>query len=174
MKRPHPTWEEYKFLTDYVTNASGLCITANKDDIVSKFRNNSSNEGILSGVSYSYKDVYELTIEEGRYFTKQESVGVDPWQSLDIESLKIYLNDLDPVGKAFKIKGISFYTIGKLKEEGEGFLEMDSKDDQIIIPYSSFTKLYYIGKGNKGLDPYITLKGYESDLGLISNLKLKD
>ena len=44
---------------------------------------------------------------------------------------------------------------------------MDSKDDQIIIPYSSFTKLYYIGKGNKGLDPYITLKGYESDLGLI-------
>ena len=53
-------------------------LTANKDDIVSKFRNNSSNEGILSGVSYSYKDVYELTIEEGRYFTKQESVGVDP------------------------------------------------------------------------------------------------
>ena len=44
---------------------------------------------------------------------------------------------------------------------------MDSKDDQIIIPYSSFTKLYYIGKGNKGLDPDITLKGYESDLGLI-------
>tara|TARA_B100000900_G_scaffold412011_1_gene432917 strand:- start:1781 stop:3043 length:1263 start_codon:yes stop_codon:yes gene_type:complete len=167
LKRPHPTWEEYKFLAANVTNTSSLCITANKENIVAKFRNNSSNEGILAGVSNTFKDVYELTIEEGRYFTEQESIGGRPVAIIGHRIAKDLFNDLNPIGKVFKIKGISFYTIGKLKEEGEGFLEMDSKDDQIIIPYRSFTRLYYIGKGKGGLEPYITLKGYESDLGLI-------
>ncbi len=166
LKRPHPTREEYKFLADNVTNASSLCITARKENIISKFRNNSSNEGILTGVSNSFKDVYELTIEKGRYFTKQESIRGRPVAIIGHRIAKDLFTDLDPIGKAFKIKGISFYTIGKLREEGEGFLEIDSKDDEIIIPYRSFTRLYYIGKGKGGLEPYITLKGYESDLGL--------
>ncbi len=167
LKRPHPTWEEYKFLADNVNNAPSLCITANKENIVSKFRNNSSNEGILAGVSNSFKDVYELTIEEGRYFTKQESIGGRPVAIIGHRIAEDLFAEISPIGKSFKIKGTSFYVIGKLKEEGSGFLEMDSRDDQIIIPYHSFTKLYYIGKGKGGLEPNITLKGYESDLGLI-------
>ena len=165
LKRPYPTWEEYEFLEENVNNALSLCISANKDNIVSKFRNNSSNEGILTGVSNTYKEVYELNIEEGRYFTKQESIGGRPVAIIGHRIAKDLFADLNPIGQTFKIKGISYYVIGKLKEEGEGFLEMESKDDQILIPYHSFTKLYYVGKG--GLEAGITLKGYESDLGLI-------
>ncbi|MAJ52388.1 MAG: ABC transporter [Flammeovirgaceae bacterium] len=165
LKRPYPTWEEYEFLEENVNNALSLCISANKDNIVSKFRNNSSNEGILTGVSHTYKEVYELNIEEGRYFTKQESIGGRPVAIIGHRIAKDLFADLNPIGQTFKIKGISYYVIGKLKEEGEGFLEMESKDDQILIPYHSFTKLYYVGKG--GLEAGITLKGYESDLGLI-------
>ena len=51
LKRPHPTWEEYQFLAENVQNAESLCIMANKRGIVAKFKNNSSNEGNLMGVS---------------------------------------------------------------------------------------------------------------------------
>jgi len=165
LKRPHPTWEEYKFLVENVQNAASLCIMGNKGGIVVKFENNSSNEVSLMGVSNSYKDVYEVAIEEGRYFTAQESIGGRSVAIIGHRIAEDLFAELNPIGKTLKIKGISYYVIGKLKEEGEGFLEMESKDNQIITPYHSFTKLYYIGKG--GLEPYITLKGYDSDLGLI-------
>ena len=167
LKRPHPTWEEYEFLAENVQNAASLCIMANKEDIVIKFENNSSNQGTLMGVSNSYKDVYEVAIEEGRYFTSQESMGGRSVAIVGHRIAEDLFAELNPIDKSLKIKGISYYVIGKLKEEGEGFLEMQSKDDQIMIPYHSFTKLYYIGKGKGGLEPNITLKGYDSDLGLI-------
>ena len=119
------------------------------------------------GVSNSYKDVYEVAIEEGRYFTAQESIGGRSVAIIGHRIAEDLFAELNPIGKTLKIKGISYYVIGKLKEEGEGFLEMESKDDLIITPYHSLTKLYYIGKGKGGLEPDITLKGYDSDLGLI-------
>jgi putative ABC transport system permease protein len=58
--------------------------------------------------------------------------------------------------------------IGVLKREGESFINFDSKDDNCIIPYDSFRKLYSTGTGRwNELGSAIGLKGVEDDIGLV-------
>ena len=65
-----------------------------------------------------------------------------------------------------KIKGAKFIVIGVFEEEGEGLFEIASKDEACMIPFGSFTKLYYVGKN--GIEPSIAVKGKESDIGLVA------
>jgi putative ABC transport system permease protein len=66
------------------------------------------------------------------------------------------------VDQTIKVKGLKFRVIGVMKEEGESLLDTPSSDDNILIPFNSFRKLYYVGKYN-GIGARIGLKGKESD-----------
>ncbi len=73
--------------------------------------------------------------------------------------------DRNPIGKVIKLKGQKFHVIGKLREEGEGFLGGDSADDQAFIPYRTIRTMFYSGR-NTGMESRISLKGYETDTNL--------
>ena len=76
----------------------------------------------------------------------------------------------DPIGKSIKIKGLKFVVIGYMEEQGAGLLGGTSQDENVYIPFKSFTKFNYVGKG--GLEPLVTIKGKESNLaGLEFELK---
>jgi putative ABC transport system permease protein len=72
----------------------------------------------------------------------------------------------EPIGKEIKIKGAKFVVIGIFELEGEGLFEIASKDEAAMIPYGSFTKLFFVGKN--GIEPSIAVKGLESDIGMIA------
>ncbi len=120
----------------------------------------------LSGVEYTYQDVFEVALEEGRYFSESE---IKASRNLAILGKKIantlYPNQ-SPIGKEVKIKGMKFTVIGIFEEEGEGFLDLPSKDEACLIPYGAFNKMYYTGRN--GLEPTIAAKGLETDIGLVA------
>ncbi|MDH5609259.1 MAG: ABC transporter permease, partial [Cyclobacteriaceae bacterium] len=64
-------------------------------------------------------------------------------------------------------KGMKFHIIGTLEEEGDSFLGAPSNDENIYLPFNSFSKLYYTGDGRGGVEPTISLKGLDSDIGLV-------
>ena len=164
-RRPSATFAEYKFLEERVKNAEGVTISASSTTTAQAGSN--AFEGMaLTGVAYTYQDVYEVALEEGRYFSEAE---INASRNLAILGKKI-ANTLFPnqpaLGQEVKIKGMKFRVVGIFEEEGEGFLDLPSKDEACLIPYGAFTKMYYTGRN--GLEPTIALKGKDEDVGLVA------
>ncbi|XOV91808.1 MAG: ABC transporter permease [Bacteroidota bacterium] len=167
MQRPNPTLEEYHFLASKVTNAKDITIFVNRGGVTAKYKSSSSTGIDVSGVIYDHSKVYDLPIELGRYFTVDEA---NSGRNVVIIGNRIkdelFPNNLDPIGKDIKLNGLKFYVIGTIKEEGESFMGFPSHDDQIYIPFKTFNKMYLVGS-RWGLQPTITVKGLESDIGLV-------
>jgi putative ABC transport system permease protein len=164
-RRPPGTVAEYEFLQQRLTSAEAVTIAASANTTV-KAGSNAYQGMALTGAVYSYQDVYELSIEEGRYFTPSE---INASRNLAIIGREI-ANTLYPqqeaLGKPIKIRGMKFTVIGIFEEEGEGLFGGGSKDEACLIPYGAFTKMYYTGRN--GLEPVIAVKGMEEDIGLVA------
>jgi putative ABC transport system permease protein len=168
LRRPHPTYEEFEYLAENVQNAAGITILATRGNVIGTKASNSSTNLSLIGVSFGHKDVYELPIKSGRYFTQQESMAGRNVAILGHRPAQELFPYGGAVGKTIKIKGLNYYIIGTLEEEGDGFLGAPSNDDNIYLPFKSFIKLYYTSQsGRGGVEPTITVKGLESDIGLV-------
>ena len=164
-QRPPGTYAEYKFLEDRLKNADGVTISASSSATI-QAGSNSYQGTSLSGIVYSYQDVFEVALEEGRYFSEAE---INASRNLIIIGKKI-ATTLFPnegaLGKEVKIKGMKFTVIGIFEEEGEGFLELPSKDEACLVPFGAFSKMYYTGRD--GLEPTIAAKGRDTDVGLVA------
>ncbi|WP_075349779.1 ABC transporter permease [Algoriphagus marinus] len=164
-RRPPGTVAEYKFLQERMTTAEAVTISASAGTIIKAGSN--AYEGMqLTGVAYTYQDVFDVTLEEGRYFSQSE---IDAARNFAIIGRKI-ANTLYPnqavLGKEVKIKGMKFIVIGVFEEEGEGLFDLPSKDEACLIPYGSFTKMFYTGRN--GIEPTISVKGQIEDVGLVA------
>jgi putative ABC transport system permease protein len=163
-QRPPGTVAEYKFLKERITEAEGVTISVSANTLVQA--GNNAYQGMeLNGVAYTYPDVYEIELEEGRFFSETE---VNSARNLAIIGKKI-ANTLYPnqsiIGKEIKIKGMKYVVVGVLKEEGEGLFDLPSKDEACLIPYGAFTKIFFTGKN--GIEPTIAVKGKDDDIGLV-------
>ncbi len=169
MRRPNPSYFEYKVLEENLKFAGGISIFADRGGHTLKNGSNSIESITLTGASYTYKDTKDLKIEQGRYFTPTEtSAGrnVAIIGSKIAESL--FPNNPSPIGETMKVKNIKFVIIGILEAEGESFLGTPSSDETCYIPYGSFRKMYLTGTGSPNeLGSAIALKGYSTDIGLI-------
>uniref|UniRef100_UPI0040487848 ABC transporter permease n=1 Tax=Algoriphagus sp. TaxID=1872435 RepID=UPI0040487848 len=164
-KRPPGTYAEYRFLEDRLSNADGVTISSSSSATV-QAGSNSFQGTSLTGVAYTYQDVFEVALEEGRYFSEAE---IEASRNLIIVGKKIantlYPNQ-SPLGKEVKIKGMKLTIIGIFEEEGAGFLDLPSKDEACLIPFGAFSKMFYTGRN--GLEPTIAAKGKDTDIGLVA------
>ncbi len=164
-KRPYSTYEEYEFLRDNLQNAEGITIFAFKS-VTPKFKNNSSSDITLLGIGYGHDGVYnDFPDLQGRYFTQDECHSGRSVAIIGHRTRKEVFGELDPIGRQVKIKGKKFTVIGVVPEQGAGLLGETSKDENIWIPFKAFTKINYVGR--RGIEPYITIKGLDSDVGLV-------
>ncbi len=163
-RRPPGTVDEYKFLQERLQSAEAITISASASTIIKAGSN--AYEGMqLTGVAYTYQDVFDVALEEGRYFSESE---INASRNFAIVGKKIS-NTLYPnqaaIGKEVKIKGMKFVIVGVFEEEGEGLFDLPSKDEACLIPYGAFTKMYYTGRN--GVEPSIAVKGNAEDIGLV-------
>lgn len=164
-QRPPATVSEFKFLNERLTEAEAVTISVGTNTLV-KSGNNAFQGMNLIGVNDGYPDVYEIELEEGRYFTQTE---INASRNLIIIG-KTIANTLfpnqSPIGKELKIKGLKFTVIGIFKEEGDGLFDLPSNDVACLIPYGAFTKIIYTGK--RGVEPELAIKGKYDDIGLVA------
>ncbi|SNS65829.1 putative ABC transport system permease protein [Belliella buryatensis] len=164
-RRPNNTFAEYTFLRDNVRGADGITIFADANVTVQS-GNNSYSGTSLKGVSFTYKDVYDVPIGTGRFFTELEINSARNVILIGTKIANSLFPNSDPLGKELKIRGQKFFVIGVFEEEGEALFDTPSKDEAVMVPYGTFTKLYNVGR--YGLGPSIAMKGQEDDAGLIA------
>lgn len=169
IQRPYVDFEEYNFIKDRVQNAQGVSIFTVRGGNTVKYGSSSATDVSLLGVVYDHKEVYEIPILNERYFTRQEANGASNVIIVGDRIVKeLYDGKAEvAIGKELKIKGLNYNIIGVIKEEGDSFLDAPTNDDNVYMPYKAFQKLYYSGR-NSGVQPRITVKGLESDIGLVS------
>ena len=137
-RRPPGTYAEYAFLKERLKSAESVTIFAESRTTV-KQASNSYERASLQGVVFDHKDVYEVPLQEGRFFTEMEITAA---RNVTIIGIKI-ANALFPgqgsvLGKEVKIKGLKFTVVGIFEEEGEGLFDTPSKDEALLIPYGAF------------------------------------
>lgn len=166
MKRPQVDYREYEFLEENLQHQQGITIFAVKEGAILKRENNSISDIALLGVTYGYDNVFEMEINNGRYFTQQEVDNARNVVIIGADVVEALFPNGNPVGKEIKVKGLKYVVIGTMEREGESLLGMPSSDNSCIVPYRGFQKLYYTG-GMYGINSRISVKGFEEDTGLI-------
>ncbi|MCU0369450.1 MAG: ABC transporter permease [Cyclobacteriaceae bacterium] len=169
IKRPNPSFAEYRFLKANMKHASTVSIYAATGNITAKAGSSSINQLNLRGAGLDYDQLFEINLENGRYLTNEEIESGRNVVVLGFEVAKgLFKNDDTPIGKQVKIRNLKFTVVGVMQREGESFLGTPSNDFGCIIPYESFRKLYQTGTGRwNELGSSIGLKGFDTDIGLV-------
>lgn len=164
-RRPNNKYSEFEFLQSNLQNAFAVAIVAQRQTTIKK--GNSSLSSIdVYGMTYDYKDVYEVPVTDGRYFTQREiEAGRNVALIGDEVANSLFPNE-NAIGKEIKIRGYKARIIGVLEKEGATLFGTPSNDERVYIPYKMFTKMYYIGR-RFGLNPSIAVKGNDEDVGLV-------
>jgi len=84
------------------------------------------------GTTASYPDVQNSTVEEGRFFTKEEEIGNAKVVVLGSKVAEDLFGDQDPLGMKIKIKKTNFTVIGVLKSKGGGLIQ--NEDTNLFVP----------------------------------------
>ena len=163
-RRPNVSYNEYEYLSEYGQDTKALAMTAGPLGVLLKHLS-STTTGSLTGVSYTYRDIYELDIEKGRYFLPIETQNGRDVAIIGYE-MASELGILEqPIGKKITLHLSSsrkiFTVIGVLRKEGNGLMSV-SKDNNIYIPYKSLAQLKKIG-GRRGIQTMILAQHYEED-----------
>ena len=163
-RRPSNTYDEFEFLKSNLKNASHVTFYGTRNSTM-KYKSSSINSINIYGISNEYKDVYEVDILNGRYFTPQEIEGGRNVTIIGDEVAKSLFPFESPIGKSITTRGQKLVVIGVLAKEGKSLLGTPSSDERIYIPYKMFTKMFYVGRF--GVSPTIAAKGYVEDIGLV-------
>lgn len=168
-QRPNASYNEYKFLQASLRNQNGIAIFSRRGNLTIKRNNNSIGQVGLVGASLGYDNIFEVNIDNGRFFNAEElesgrNVAVIGYEVANA----LFPNGENPIGKPIKVKNLKFIVAGIVKREGQSFMGTPSNDYVVIIPYQSFRRLYMTGTGKAfELTSRIGVKGYESDIGLV-------
>jgi len=165
INRPKADYSEYKFLADNTDQAKSITIFAERFGTLIKHENNSLNGAIVSGVAYSHKDVFEIPVDDGRYFSPQEVEKGSNVAIIGFEVAQTLFPNTMAIGKEVKLRGLKFRVIGVMEKKGASVLDAPSADDYVYVPYKTFFKMYS-GRGVFGVESIIAAKGFEDDEGL--------
>jgi len=163
ISRPDPVYDDYKYLTKNLTSHDGITIYAFRTNITAKTASNSSAGLNVIGASYGYKNINDLEIAQGRYFSLQETENGSNVAIIGTRvATELYPNQ-SPIGKKIKVRGLKYAVIGVMKEEGETLFDTPSNDDNVMIPYKAISKIYKVAK-HGGLGSRISVKGKPDDI----------
>lgn len=165
-KRPMITFNEYKYLQANLKNASDICVFVVSGGRVIKRKSNSVGGINLMGVTEGHSDLYDIELEQGRFFSNREINYATNAVIIGYNTKNALFPYVDPIGREVTIRGLKYTVIGVMKETGETLLNTPSNDETVMIPFGSFKKIFYTGRRRGGY-VLMAVKGIASDVGLI-------
>ncbi len=163
--RPTNSVNDFRFLEKNVQNAKAVAIIASKRGLTAKSDYNSMEGTVFMGVSHQYNKITDFVVEYGRYFTPQEIETAKDVIILGANVSNNLFGKVPPINQTIRIKGKSFLVIGVMRKEGSNIFGESFLDERMLVPYTSFSKMYVIGR--KGIDPMLAIKGNKEDVGLV-------
>ena len=132
-------WEEYEYIRDNCKLCSyvGAQMNAGAD---------LSEEGVempavrMIGVTDNMADIEDKTIEEGRFFSKEEVESTAAVAIIGSDVKEKYFEFTSPIGKTLKIRGVPVKVIGVEQKRGSFFGQ--SQDRHMYIPITLHNQIF--------------------------------
>jgi putative ABC transport system permease protein len=133
MNRPNPTLTELDKLSEQLTQYKGISLNIDLSSITLKYKQNSAENANGVAVSHGYRDVRDFDLNDGRYFTENESRTGEQVVIIGSNIASNLFPSLNPLDKEISIKGKPFRVIGVFAQEGESIIG-NSTDNLFVIP----------------------------------------
>src|SRR5690606_8120553 len=110
---PNASYNEFKFLQANLQQQEAITIFAARGNAVIRKGSSSIGQIGLRGVGDGYENVFDINIEEGRYFTYDEIEGGRTVAILGYEVAQaLFPNGRSPIGESIKIKNAKYVVVG--------------------------------------------------------------
>ncbi|RDC58596.1 ABC transporter permease [Pedobacter chinensis] len=159
MNRPQPSLRDFEALRERMGNAQGITFEISTNDRTIKYRSNSIEGISVWAASHDFNKTWSFELQEGRYFTENESKNGSPVCILGSDIADGLFDGDDPVGKQVQILGRRLTVIGVFKKEGEDMLGT-SLDKNVNIPINFAKGILDIQ--NERYGPQITVRGNDN------------
>ncbi len=166
MNRPVPALSELPEIQRRSASADAVAFTVHFRK-TAKFRNNSVENADISAVSHDYQRVQAIDLENGRYFTEQESKSGKAVCILGGVIAESLFPGGEALGQKIKVGGEKLLVVGVIRKEGSSLIKT-SFDNQVLLPVNFARNL--IDLRDERMDPMIMVKAKPG----ISNEELKD
>jgi putative ABC transport system permease protein len=143
MNRPNPKLDELKTISEKssLSDASALVVTVNSATV--KFESNSASSVNVLGVSHDYDKIRSFNLDDGRYFTENESRNGLPVAVLGFVIAESLFPNTSAIDKSVSIKGRKYRVIGVATKEGESMLG-NSMDNIVLLPVQNVAQFVRI------------------------------
>ncbi|MDF1697091.1 MAG: ABC transporter permease [Saprospiraceae bacterium] len=139
-KRPEPSVKDYNSISEKSRLSEYTAYTVFTGGKTIKYKSSSVSNAFIMGSTYDYKDLQNITIEEGRYFTQQEYNSGSNKIILGYQVAQALFNSLDPVGKTVKLFGQKYAVIGVLKSEGDNMFNILNYDEAMWVSFNNLKR----------------------------------
>ncbi len=157
MKRPNPNFSDYEHLQKNMKLADLINIRAVKMGQKLQYKGVEIDNTFIVGTNYDFAEMFDLEVDIGRYFTREEIQMGKNGILLGYEVAEtLFPSASFALGKEVKHDGRKLKIIGILKKEGESILG-NGFDGATIVPYNYFRKYYNIN--NPKLEQIISVAG---------------
>lgn len=167
-QRPNPKHKEMQELQERLPAASAVCFQITVRGKSVKHGASSAENVKIEAVSHDFNLIKSFEIEDGRYFTDQESKSGRGVVILGQTIKQSLFGNAEAIGKTVSTDGRKLEVIGVFKKEGSSVIDMGSLDDVMLVTLNYVRNIVNIDSEN--LSPSIQVKG---KLG-VSNEQLSD
>ncbi len=91
----------------------------------------------VTGTTNSYQDASGATLEDGRFFSQEESDGGRPVCTIGANVAEQLFGGADPLGQTIKVAGHPYKVLGVFEKQG-GMFGAFTSDNRVYVPIHSF------------------------------------
>jgi putative ABC transport system permease protein len=139
-KRPEPSFKDFNSISGKSRLSEFTAYTVFTGGKTIKYKSSSVSNAFIMGATFDYKDIQNIDIENGRYFTQQEYNLGSNKIILGYQVAQSLFNTLDPVGKEIKLFGQKYVVIGVLKSEGDNMFNILNYDEVMWVSFNNLKR----------------------------------
>jgi putative ABC transport system permease protein len=129
------------------------------------YGNNSMEGALISGTTATYLSTAGVTLNDGRFFTAEESSGGRPVCAIGAVVAENLFPMEDPIGKTIRVSGFPYTVVGVFEKQG-GLFGAFTSDNRVFVPLFSF-QTHFGGRRD------VTIQVRVADLKQMEDAKLE-
>lgn len=155
MKWPTVSKDDYEAIINKSSKVESACLQIAQGEQI-KYKSNLASEAVIVATTHEFENLRSFEIENGRYFTPEESASGKNVAILGYEIADRLFEETNPLGKQISIAGKRTSIVGVFKKEGKGGLTDSGMDEVTLVPLN-FGKTF-INMKNNFLDATLMIK----------------
>ena len=167
IQRPEPKLSEYREIKRRSQLAEAVCFSVSAGKIIKYKNNTAENIGIWIN-THEFADIRSFELEQGRYFTLEESESVRNIGIIGYGLANKLFGDENPIGKQVSMMGRKITVIGVVTKEGKDLIGGGSLDEMILLTMNYGATIFDIRSWS--MNPFIWVKAKEG----VNNAELSD